>query len=128
MTPTAPYKGSAEVKEDEEADERLKKKIELHMKFAVWGSEALSTGRPAQPEWPRGGHTDVSHGVVRLFYPSNLSNQKQRKQIPLATVVCDKENHTQFLHTEDRGSSVGSVRGSQGYFLGGLLYLVKFYF
>ena len=49
------------------------------MKFAVWSSEALS-GRPAQPaaEWPRGGHTDVSHGVVNflkmLLLPSLNSN------------------------------------------------------
>ena len=31
---------------------------ELHMKFAVWSSEASSA------QWPRGGDVEVSHGVV----------------------------------------------------------------
>ena len=37
------------------------------MKFAVWSSEALSGRAQPAAEWPRGGDTEVSHGVVTPF-------------------------------------------------------------
>ena len=68
------------------------------MKFAVWSSEALSGRQPAQPgaEWPRGGHTDVSHGVVNflkcLF--NHLSTQMHNKQITLVTLYATNKNNS----------------------------------